>query len=254
MAVGSGRISYCSPRLIGTGIEDTGVVTASFWTFGAIAIVTLLLKLDIARGYLAVALPVGTIGLVLSRWMWHGYVARRRGKGRYQTAVLAFGERDAVANLASELTRNSTDGYQVVGVGIPGYGPPRGEHLTVNGQAIPIVGGEADMLQAIHTCGADTVAIAGTEHFGVQGIRRLIWDLEPMGVDLVVSTGVMDVALSRLVMRPIAGLPLLHIEKPQYLRAKRFAKGAFDFLFAFAALAGDPTDPPHLRDSNQDQQ
>ena len=84
----------------------------------------------------------------------------------------------------------------------------------MNGRLIPIVGGEIDMVRAIHTFGADTVAIAGTEHFGVQGIRRLIWDLEPMGVDLVVSTGVMDVALSRLVMRPIAGLPLLHIEKP----------------------------------------
>ena len=57
-----------------------------------------------------------------------------------------------------------------------------------------------------------------------------------MGVDLVVSTGVMDVALRRLVMRPIAGLPLLHIEKPQYLGAKRFQKRAFDFCFASAAL------------------
>jgi exopolysaccharide biosynthesis polyprenyl glycosylphosphotransferase len=80
------------------------------------------------------------------------------------------------------------------------------------------------------------VAIAGTEHFGVQGIRRLIWKLEPMGVDLIVSPGVMDVAISRLVMRPVAGLPLLHIEKPQYLGAKRFQKRAFDFCFALAAV------------------
>ena len=29
------------------------------------------------------------------------------------------------------------------------------------------------------TSGADTVAIAGTEHFGVNGIRKLIWGLEP---------------------------------------------------------------------------
>jgi exopolysaccharide biosynthesis polyprenyl glycosylphosphotransferase len=168
--------------------------------------------------------------------MWRGYVARKRGEGGYQTAVLAIGERDAVANLASELTRNPADGYQVVGVGIPGYGPPRCEHIIVNDRAIPIVGGETHALEAIRSCGADTVAIAGTEHFGVRGIRRLIWNLEPMGVDLVVSTGVMDVALSRLVMRPIAGIPLLHIEKPQYRFAKRFQKRAFDFCFALAAL------------------
>ena len=228
-----------SARLVGTGVEEyRRVVSASFATFGAIAILTLLVNINIARGYLAVALPAGTVGLVLSRWIWHGYVARRRREGRYQTAVLAFGERDAVANLVTELTRNRGDGYRVVGIGIPGYGPRHDEHLTINGQAIPIVGGEADMLPAIHSCGADTVAIAGTEHFGVQGIRRLIWDLEPMGVDLVVSTGVMDVALSRLVMRPIAGLPLLHIEKPQYRSAKRLAKSSFDFFFALAAVIG----------------
>lgn len=226
-----------SPRLIGTGIEEfRRVIAASFWTFGAIAIVTLLLKLDIARGYLAVALPVGTLGLVLSRSLWRGRMGRKRAEGDCQTAVLAIGERDAVENLGAELMRNRGDGYQITGVCIPLYGAPRGEEITINGRSIPIVGGESYALEAIRTCGADTVAIAGTEHFGVRGIRRLIWDLEPMGVDLVVSTGVMDVALSRLVMRPIAGLPLLHIEKPQYLGAKRFQKRAFDFCFASAAL------------------
>jgi len=227
-----------SPRIMGTGIEEyRRVVTASFWTFGAIAIVTLLLKADIARGYLAVALPIGTLGLVLSRWMWHRQCGRQRAAGDCSTAVLAFGEVEAVTNLIAELTRNPSDGYQVVGVGVPGYGPNRGELLTVNGHEIPIVGSEADMMSAIRAYTADTVAIAGTEHFGVRGIRRLIWDLEPLGVDLVVSTGVMDVALSRLVMRPIAGLPLLHIEKPQYRAAKRFQKRAFDFCFALIALA-----------------
>lgn len=226
-----------SPRIAGTGVEEyRRVVSASFYTFGAIAIVTLLLKLDIARGYLAVALPVGTVGLVLSRWTWHAALARKRAEGGCQTSVLAFGESAAVADLINELTRNRADGYRVVGVGIPGYGPPKGEHLTVNGSEIPIVGDEANMLNAIRTCGADTVAIAGTECFGVRGIRRLIWDLEPMGVDLVVTTGVMDVALSRLLMRPIAGLPLLHIEKPQYRGSKRFQKRAFDFCFALAIL------------------
>jgi exopolysaccharide biosynthesis polyprenyl glycosylphosphotransferase len=228
-----------SPRLTGTGVEEyRRVLAASFWTFGAIAIVTLLLKLDIARGYLAVALPTGALGLVLTRAIWRGYLARKRVNGGYQTAVLAIGELDAVENLANELVRNPMDGYHVVGVGVPGYGPPRGEHVTVNGRVVPVIGGESYALDAIRTCGADTLAIAGTECFGVRGIRRLLWDLEPMGVDLVVSTGIMDVALSRLVMRPNAGLPLLHIEKPQYHSAKRFEKRAFDFCFALAALVG----------------
>jgi exopolysaccharide biosynthesis polyprenyl glycosylphosphotransferase len=226
-----------SPRLIGTGLEEyRRVVTASLSTFGVIAIVSLLLKLDIARGYLALALPVGAIGLVLTRWAWHRQIISKRSKGHCQTAVLAFGELDAVEHLVEELTQDPTEGYQVVGIAVPGYGPSRGEHLTIGGHAIPVVGGEAEMLRAIRTYGADTVAIAGTEHFGVRGIRRLIWDLEPMGVDLVVSTGVMDVALSRLVMRPTAGIPLLQIEAPQYRGSKKLQKRAFDLCFATAVL------------------
>ncbi|MGB3482229.1 MAG: sugar transferase [Mycobacterium sp.] len=226
-----------SPQVIGSGIEEyRRVVAASFWTFGAIAIITLLLKLDIARGYLAVALPVGTVLLVLNRSIWRAALTRHRVQGGCQTAVLAFGDRDVVRDLAIELGRHVTDGYHVVGIGIPGYGPPRDEFMDLSGRRVPIVGEETHMMAAIRSCGADTVAIAGTEHFGIRGIRRLIWDLESLGVDLVVSTGAMDVALSRLRMLPLTGLPLLHIEKPQYRGAIRLQKRIFDILFALAAL------------------
>lgn len=226
-----------SPRITAACVDEYRRVTAaSFWTFGGIAIVSLLLKLDIARGYLAVALPVGTLGLLLGRRLWHRHVARERVAGRYRTAVLAFGEMDAVKELAGELGRNPADGYDVVGVGIPRYGAAHGESVVVNSERIPIIGGEAEMLDAVHTCGADTVAIAGTEAFGVRGIRRLLWQLEPLGVDLVVSTGAMDVALSRMVMQPIAGIPLLHIEKPLYRNAKRLQKCLFDMGFALTVL------------------
>ncbi|OBB04111.1 polyprenyl glycosylphosphotransferase [Mycobacteriaceae bacterium 1482268.1] len=226
-----------SPKYIGAGIEEyRRVVAASFWTFGAVAMAELLMKLEISRGYLAVALPAGIVGLVLSRWQWRGYVVRQRRAGGYQNAVLAIGDRDAVVNLADELTSSPDHGYRVVGIAIPGYGAPRGEHLTINDQEIAVIGGEGDVLEAIRRRNVDKVAIAGTDHFGVKGIRRLIWELEPMGVELVVSPGVMDVARSRLVMRPIAGLPLLHIDKPQYQGAKRIQKRAFDFCFALTAL------------------
>ena len=162
--------------------------------------------------------------------------AAQEGGGLCQTAVLAFGDRHAIAHLVDELTRDPAEGYFVVGIGIAGYGPACGETMVINDREIPIVGDETDMLAAIRLCGADTMAIAGTECLGVRGIRRLIWDLEPMGVDLVMSTGAMDVALSRLVMRPIAGLPMLHIEKPQYSGSKRYQKRAFDFCFSLAVL------------------
>jgi exopolysaccharide biosynthesis polyprenyl glycosylphosphotransferase len=228
-----------SIRIIGAGIEEyRRIVSASFWTFGIIAMATLLARIFLARGYLAVALPVGTLGLLASRGLWRYYIAGKRAHSKYQTMVLAIGDRKGVSQLAQELTRNPRDGYVVVGAGIPGYGPSRGKTLVVHGREIPILGDETHALAAIGSCGADTVALTGTERFGAQGIRQLMWRLESMDVDLVVAPGVMDVAEGRLALRPVAGFPLLHVEKPQYQGAKSFQKRAFDFCFALAALIG----------------
>jgi exopolysaccharide biosynthesis polyprenyl glycosylphosphotransferase len=228
-----------STRIIGAGIDEyRRIASASFWTFGFIAIVTLLAKIELARGYLAVALPVGTVGLLASRNLWRKHVWHQRTQGECQTMVLAIGDRPGVSHLASELIRNPHDGYVVVGVCIPGYGPPRGETLTIQGREIAILGDESSAIAAISQCGADTVAVTRTEHFGVHGIRDLMWRLETMDVDLVVSPGVMDVAGARLALKPIAGFPLLHVEKPQYEGTQRFQKRAFDFCFALAAIIG----------------
>jgi exopolysaccharide biosynthesis polyprenyl glycosylphosphotransferase len=228
-----------SLRVIGSGIEEyRRIASASFWTFGIIAMATLLARTPLARGYLAVALPVGFLGLLASRALWRYYVAGKRANGGYQTRVVAIGDRMAVSHLVEELTRNSRDGYVVVGVGIPGYGPSRGKRLMVHGGEVPILGDETHALAAIATCGADTVALTGTERFGARGIRQLMWRLETMDVDLVVAPGVMDVGEARLALRPVAGFPLLHVEKPQYQGAQSFQKRAFDVCFAALALIG----------------
>src|SRR4029077_5486641 len=104
-----------SIRVIGSGIEEyRRIIGASFWTFGIIAIANLLAKIFLARGYLAVALPVGTIGLLVSRGLWRYYIVGKRVRGKCQTLVLAIGDRNGVSQLARELTRNPRDGYVLV--------------------------------------------------------------------------------------------------------------------------------------------
>lgn len=228
-----------SPRIIGAGIDEyRRIGSASFWTFGIIAMGTLLAKVDLARGYLAIALPVGTLGLATSRNLWRKYISRRRAHGQCQTIMLAIGDQRALSNLVRELARNPGNGCVVAGVCIPGYGPPRGQTLTVEGREIPILGDDKHAVPAIESCGADTVAITQTEHFGMHRIRELMWQLETKDVDLVVSPGVTDIAEARLTLSLAAGLPLLHVEKPRYEGAQRFQKQAFDFLFALAAIIG----------------
>ena len=227
-----------SPQILGRGTEEyRRAVGASMWTVGAIAMAQFIFKLEVARGYLAVAIPTGVLGLLFSRWVARKYVARRRIDGSYQTAVLAVGSRDALEGLTNELTRNPRDGFRIVGACIPGDHSAGDEHLLIRGESVRIVGDEtSDLETLIHQCNADTLAIVGAQHLGAQELRRLIWKLEPMGVELVVSPGVMDVSCARLTMLPVAGLSLMHIEKPLYRGAGRLPKRMFDICFALTAL------------------
>lgn len=226
-----------SPRVIGNGAEEyRRIVSATFRLFGVIAIASLLFRIDIARLYLAIALPVGLLALLLTRWAWRKIVTRLRGKGEYKTSVLIVGSRTAAVSMAQSFEKSASAGYAVVGICMPGYEAPRDGVVHVEGTDIPVLGDEHDVLDAIEECGADTVAVTATEHLGHKGIRNMIWDLEKKDVDLVVSPGVVDVAGPRLVMRPVAGFPLIHVEKPQYNGATRFSKTAFDLTFAALVL------------------
>jgi exopolysaccharide biosynthesis polyprenyl glycosylphosphotransferase len=95
---------------------------------------------------------------------------------------------------------------------------------------------ETDIRRAIAESHADTVALTSAAELGPEGIRDLSWQLEKLGVDLVVSPGIVDVAGPRLTVRPAGDLPLIHVDKPRYQGAKRFQKRAFDVCFSLLAL------------------
>lgn len=227
-----------SRRVIGAGFEEyQRVVSATLNLFGLVAIVALIFRMELARGYLAIALPAGLAGLLFCRWIWRRVVARRRRRGEFTTSVLVVGGARAVRHMASTFQRRSGEGYRVVGVCVPRYSGVPGESIDVDGRHIPIHGDENSVVEALRASGADTVAVTATETLGHEGIRDLLWQLEPERADLVVATGVVDVAGPRLEMRPVAGLPLIHVEKPSYHGAKRSGKRLFDLAFSLTALA-----------------
>ena len=223
-------------RIVGTGVEEyRRVANASLALFGSVAIVAYLLKLDIARGYLVVALPFGLFLLLFTRRLWRRWLLRQRAAGRCFSSVLVVGSHKAAVDMAETFEREPGSGYRVVGVCEPGWAHA-GEVLDIDGHRVPVLGDGHDVVQAIRRSGADTVAVSNTEFLGADGMRTLAWDLEATQTDLVVSSGVMDVAGPRLQIRPVAGLPLLHVDKPQYRGATRFSKLAFDVLGAACAL------------------
>lgn len=223
-------------QVVGAGPEEfRRVWHATLSLFGGIAVVSTVFKLDIARGYLAIAFPLGFMALSANRHIARMYVARERRRGRFMAAVLAVGEPQSVTVLAQSLARHPADGYTVVGACTPGV--PQHAGIVVPGaEPLRVFPYHADIRHAIAASQADTVALTSAGILGPEDLHDLSWQLEKLGVDLIVSPGIVDVAGPRLTVRPVAHLPLIHVDKPQYHGAKRFQKRAFDLCFALLAL------------------
>lgn len=225
-----------SPRIVGAGIEEyRRVLSATLATIGVVAVTLMIFRPEYARGYLALAFPLGLVFLVLGRAACRRVLGWYRKRGQCVNAVVAVGNAAAVRSLVQSLDRAWGYGYSVVGVCLTGR--VGGGTLDVPGVGpLPILGDEHQVEEAIAKANADTVALTTTEHLGPEGVRELSWDLDRLGVDLVVSPGMVDVAGPRLTMRPVAGLNLIHVEKPQYSGTTKVQKRAFDVFVSLAVL------------------
>lgn len=230
-------LSSWTPRVAGRSADEYVVLgLATLQVFGLIAAVALLLSIDISARYLAIALPLGLIGLTLNRWLWRRVAARRRRQGLDQTPLLIVGSEPAARDIATEFAKDPWAGYRIAGVCTPAGPTATKSSMTIDGGIVPIVGMDQAILDAVARTGAETVALAATDHLRPVEIRRLMWELDEVGVDLMIAPGLIDVANQRLVSSPVAGMAMLEVTKPQYSRANSLLKRTFDIAFASAAL------------------
>jgi exopolysaccharide biosynthesis polyprenyl glycosylphosphotransferase len=215
-----------SARTIGTGsAEYTRVINASLRLFGLLAIVAYLLKADLARGYVLIALPLGTLVLLAVRWMWRQWLHVQRELGAYSSRVLLVGSPGSVEQTATELMRQPYAGYRVVGACVPAGAPSKS--LT---DMVPVVGGFGDIPGAMERLKADTLIITSSDDLPNDRVRRISWDLVPGKQHLVVAPSIIDVGGPRIHTRPVAGLPLIHVETPSYEGGKLVAKRVSDII------------------------
>jgi exopolysaccharide biosynthesis polyprenyl glycosylphosphotransferase len=220
------------PRVLGIGSEEYQRTLRAFIAVTAlVGFVSYALKLEVARGYVVVALPLAAGLCLMGRYAARKWLHRRRSRGKNMHHVIAVGEEHAVADLVAELRHDQYCGLQVVGACLSS-----GDGAMLVGRGVPLFGGVDDVAEVVRRTGADTVAVTGGAGVDPVRLRRLSWDLEGTDTDLVVAPGLMEVAGPRLHIRPVTGLPLLHVEEPQFTGVRRLLKGAFDRAAAAVVL------------------
>lgn len=220
------------PRLLGVGADEfRRVVNTGAIVTACVAVAAYATKTDVARGYVVLALPLATAGTVVGRHLLRKRLHRMRRHGHCMHRAIAVGPALAVADLVRQLRREPYHGVAVVGACLPQQELPSAD---VDG--VPVMGGFDDVPLVADSAHADTVTVLASAEMHGSALRRLAWQLERSKTDLVVSPGLLDVAGPRTTIRPIAGLPLLHIEHPELAGGRRLLKSVFDSLSSAAAL------------------
>ncbi len=218
-------------RVLGAGPDEyKRVAAASLWLFGLVAIVSYVFRVDTARGYVGVALPVGLLGLLIGRWLIRQHLNINRQRGHSMSRLLLLGGPSAVAHLAASLDGAKHAGYLPIAAYMPGA--PDGQ--TFEGDSgLPVLGRKSDarsIIEAIESCGADAVAVSAGVQLHPQTLRHLGWELASRNVGLIMAPALTDIAGPRIHTQQVAGLPLIHVTTPTLEGGQRVAKRLFDII------------------------
>jgi len=217
-------------KVIGSGTQEyRRIVDASIRIFGVLTIAAFLLRVEVARAYLLIALPAGLALLLTGRWLWRGWLSAQRSRGEFLTRVVLVGEHSTSQHIAREVQRDHAAGYQIVGAVTE-----RGSGSLLPG--IPVLGDLDTMLGSIDAADADAVVYSGSDLISPPRLRQFGWDLQSRSIDLIVAAALTDVAGPRIHARPVAGLSLIHVDYPEFTGFRYATKRAFDVCVSSLAL------------------
>ena len=214
-------------RIVGAGPDEyKRVATSSLQLFGVVAILGFALQIEFSRGYLLVALPAGILALILERWLWRQWLRSVRRLGHYSARCVVVGSGREARDIIATLREQPGAGY--LPVALCTAHPTASDHFPPGIPVAPLT----DIAATMRAHDADTVIMLDGHGLTAREVRELSWTLVPGEQHLVMMPNLVDVAGPRIHTRPVAGLPLVHVETPRYQGAGRFTKRAFDVVGA----------------------
>lgn len=219
-------------RFLWVGVEEFQRVTAAaVLMLATVGTVSWAFRLEVARGFVVLALPLATVLTLGARYAARARLHRSRAHGRHQQTVVIVGHRNGVAHLRRRIEEQAGLGYRVIGCCLPGAVAGEGP-LAEEFDGLPVLGGLDDVIELVRRFEIDTVAVLSCPELDGASLRRLGWELESTEAELLLAPAVTEIAGPRVRIRPISGLPLLHMERPEFRGVRRVTKDAVDRVVA----------------------
>lgn len=222
----------CNPRHIGAGAElYRSVLMGTLGAIGVLGAVQFLAGIPLSRPYAVVLFLLGTVLLLVVRAVARRAVNLVRSRGGLRSQVLVIGSTGHVRGIVRTLRREVWLGYEVVGAV-----SPLSEELSGEVAGVPVLGDESSLLDLVREHRPDIVLFTAGSSASAEAFRRVAWQLEAFEVGVIVMPGVSEISGDRIRMRPVAGLPLVHMDLPRSRRALKKGKRAFDIVVSAALL------------------
>jgi exopolysaccharide biosynthesis polyprenyl glycosylphosphotransferase len=212
-------------RFLWTGSQEFRRVAMAFLVLLAgVATVSWAFELALTRGFVVLALPL-TAGLtLLHRGLQRRWLQNQRRRGRFQWTTVVVGHRAAVTAFCDHMKRESSHGFAVIGCCVP-------PAAVVDGAVtddVPILGGLQDVADVVERFSVDAVTVLPCPELDASSLRDMTWQLERTSAQLFFAPAMLEVVSPRIQIMPVAGLPLMHIERPELRGVRRAAKEIFD--------------------------
>ncbi|MFT3832730.1 MAG: sugar transferase [Micropruina sp.] len=204
-------------------VEYQRVALGSGLFAGAVGIGCYLTMSDLSRSFFILLFAIGIPAMLVGRLIRRRALMHLRARGLFQTSVLVAGSPSHIDEVARVLRREKWLGYQVVGA-------VTSAEIEETPAGLPILGRVSDVVELIEDSSIDTVIFAEGSFPDSQHFKRMAWDLEDLDTQMIVVPALTDISSERLNPRPVAGLPLVYVERPQAVAASRWGKRAFDII------------------------
>jgi exopolysaccharide biosynthesis polyprenyl glycosylphosphotransferase len=219
-------------RYLGMGTDEFKRVSrAALMVAAVVSFTAFSSKAQVSRLSVAVALVGAALYISVLRYLARRalHLLRRRGVATHRT--LLVGTLGEALEVYTAVTRNPSAGIVPIGIHLTeGYPPARQAETPV------AVYAGREVVPLVMEVGADTVAVCGSATSEPGELRRLAWQLEGTGVDLIVAPQLTDIAGPRVHIRPVEGLPLLYVEEPTLSGVAWLVKNLMDRALAAIAL------------------
>lgn len=226
-------------EVVGSGVDEyRRVAVATFRMFAILAATAFLLQIQLARGYVLLATPLGLVLLLLGRWLWRQWLVSERAHGRYMSRAIIVGSLSSTMHIGKKIEKNPSAGYLVIGAFLSRHssGSPQSKKQVFEETGIPVLGSLDTAVAGMREVSADTLIIASADDLNPEDVRRISWQLKPGLESLVVAPSILDVSGPRIHIRPLSGLPLMQIETPTISGTSQLIKRMIDIIVSFTGL------------------